>query len=181
MTKSDMPTLAEFADTGTLDPWQLSDPELSYHASLVAVGRSASSIGFHFAQALPTGRIISGVSLMLPRTYEADFVQSLDAIRERLARASEQGLLETLEPLNLALLDDLNADSYTCKSADFCRATTNDHASVLDFFWLPHVSEAMIRARPQDRLKVAGVLRVVLDASAFRGLIEDLRGLDEDE
>ena len=176
-----LPTLAEFANTRTLDPWQLSDPNLSYRASLAAVTRSASSIGFHFALALPMGRIINAVSITLPRTYEADFMQSLDAIRERLAQASDRGILETLEPLDLTLLNDLDADSYTCKAADFCRATTNDHRSVLDFFWLPPVPEARIRARPQDRLNVDSVLRVVLEASTFKCLVNELQGSDEDQ
>ncbi len=181
LTTGGLPTLAEFANTRTIDPWQLTDPDLSYRASLAGVTRSASSIDFHFALALPMGRIINAVSVRLPRTYEADFVQSLDAIRERLAQASERGTLETLEPLDLGLLNDLDADSYTCKAADFCRATTNDHTTVLDFFWLPPVPEARIQARPQDKLRVDSVLRVVLDASTFKCLVDELQGSDEDQ
>ena len=179
LTTGGLPTLAEFANTRTIDPWQLSDPNLSYRASVAAVTRSTSSIGFHFALALPMGRIINAVSVTLPRTFEADFVQSLDPIRARLERASERGIVEPLEPLDLRRLNDLDADSYTCKAADFCRATTNDHTSVLDFFWLPPVPEAKIRARPQDRLKVDSVLRVVLEASTFKCMIDELQDSDE--
>ena len=181
LTTGGLPTLAEFANTRTLDPWQLADPELSYRASLVSVSRSASSIGFHFALALPTGRIVNAVTVMLPRTYETDFVKSLDAIRERLEGASERGVLEELPPLDVALLDDLDADSYTCKAADFCRATTNDHTSVLDFFWLHPVPDFRIQARPQDRLKVDSVLRVVLEASSFKCLVDELQDPNEDQ
>lgn len=127
------------------------------------------------------GRIINAVSVTLPRTFEADFVQSLDPIRARLTRASERGILDAVEQLDLRLLNDLDADSYTCKAADFCRATTNDHTSVLDFFWLPPVPEAKIRARPQDRLKVDSVLRVVLEASTFKCMVDELHDADEDQ
>ena len=147
---------------------------------MTAVTRRASSIDFHFALTLPTGRIVNALSLTLPRTYETDFVQSLGEIAKRLARAAEGGVLEAVKPLNLSQLDELDADSYTCKAADFCRATTNDYTSVLDFFWLPPLPEAKVQARPKDRLSVDGVLRVVLDASAFKSLIDELRGSDEE-
>ena len=134
---------------------------------------------FHFALALPTGRIVNAVSLTLPRTYAADFLQSLDTIVERLGRASEQGRLEAVERLGLNRLDDLDADSYTCKAADFCRVSVNDYTAVLDFFWLPPIPEARIKARPKDKLPVDSVLRVVLDASVFKLLVDDLQAQEE--
>ena len=180
-TAARLPTLAEFAQTRTLDPWQLADPAQNYRASVTALTRRASSIDFHFALTIPTGRVINAVSVTLPSTYEADFVKSLGEIAKRLARAAKEGILASVETLDVNELNELDTDSYTCKAADFCRATTNDYTSVLDFFWLPPLPEARIHARPKDRLRVDGVLRVVLDASAFKSLVDELRGSDEEQ
>jgi len=125
-------------------------------------------------QQLPDGRAASAVTVDLPPTFRDSFLESLDEVGPRLERAA-QGWGALAGPSPLPDLAGLDSSSFTRKTAEFCRATTNDHTSVLDFFWVLPVSRQRIQARPNDRLQVEGVLRVILDARVFRDLIRALR------
>ena len=165
--------LANFSEPVKINTWELPDPERTYHASALSVAGHGREVSLTFAQVSPGSlrRVVSAVSVSMPRSVVVEALKGFDAIRERLKRLEfrEDELNEvTLDP---KALDSLEAQAFLDLRADIIRGVCGDDTAVLDFFSGPLISDALKQARPDSLLDFRAQIRVTCSSLVLSALL----------